>query len=67
MVFIQILFGTANNYKTKEGELLIGDQLGYYHFFPRDVENAAYPPVVNITGLPGWRKRYRTRSRKYFE
>jgi len=56
------IFGTANNvhpntfvfgnnYKTKDGELFIGDQLGYYHFFPRDVEQADFPPILNITGF----------------
>ena len=44
-------FRFGNNYKTKDGELLIGDQSGYYHFFPRDVEVAGFPPIVNITGI----------------
>ena len=44
-------FAFGNNYKTKDGELLIGDQLGYYHFFPRDVEEAGFSPIVNITGF----------------
>ncbi len=41
----------SNNYKTKDGELLIGDQLGYYHFFPRDAEEEVFPPIINITGF----------------
>jgi signal transduction histidine kinase/ligand-binding sensor domain-containing protein len=44
-------FGSADNYKTKDEEIFIGDQLGYYHFFPRDVEEAGFPPIVNITSL----------------
>ena len=41
----------ADNYKTKEGELLLGDQLGYYHFFPKDIKDESFPPHVNITSL----------------
>src|SRR5579862_587499 len=44
-------FANADNYKTKDGEFLIGDQLGYYHFFPRDIEEFEYPPIINITGF----------------
>jgi len=44
-------FGGADDYKTKDGEIFIGDQLGYYHFFPRDVDNSGFPPIVSITGF----------------
>ena len=44
-------FGFANNYKTKSGKLLLGDQGGYYTFFPEQIAVGNYPLQVNITSF----------------
>ena len=38
----------CNNITTKEDELLLGDQSGYYHFFSKDVDFTPFAPYVHI-------------------
>ena len=41
----------AFTYKTKSGKLLLGDQGGYYAFFPEQIVVSSYPLQVNITSF----------------
>jgi ligand-binding sensor domain-containing protein/class 3 adenylate cyclase len=45
------IFLFCDNIKTKAGELLLGDQAGYYHFLPKNVVFTPFPPYINITSL----------------
>ena len=41
-------FYLCDNYKAKNGEIFLGDQSGYYAFFPDQVKETQ-PPLLNIT------------------
>ena len=45
------LFSVADNYKAENGKLFLGDQNGYYSFFPDSLKDNTTGPIVNFTSF----------------
>ena len=44
-------FAFADNYVSNSGEIFIGDQDGFYAFYPKDVEDKTAKPAINFTSF----------------